>query len=113
MKDTDLLDKTDTSAAVDDDLPGEIKAAQRRVRRAVCTLPPPGNFTVLIEQLAQEMAHAGIIPGTALFEPFVKMQVGALIDRVRGICHENGVELAEEVKAAPAPVKRGWFYWLR
>ena len=80
MKGSILLDKRDTSA----ELPDDIKTAQRRVRRAVCTLPPPGAFSVLIEQLAQEMAHAGI-----------------------------GVELDEEIEAPEAaPVKAPrWKFW--
>ena len=43
-----------------------------------------------------------------------EVQVAALIDRVRGICHENGVELEEEVEAeAPASVKAPWWKrWL-
>ena len=105
-----MLQEIDASA----ELPDDIKTAQRRVRRAVCTLPPPGVFHVLTEQLAQELVHAGIVPGSPMFESFLKMHIGAVINRVRGICHENGVELEEEVEAeVPASVKAPWWQrWL-
>ena len=67
--------------------------------RAIAKLPPPAGFSVLVEQLAGEMAASGIIPGSPMFEPFLQMQIGALVQRVRGICAEHSVDLAEEVKA--------------
>ena len=101
-----MLQEIDTVA----ELPDDVVTAQRRVRRAVCTLAPPGNFSVLVEQLAAEMVHAGIVPGSPMFEPFLQMQIRALISRVRGICCEHGVELDEEIEVpAVTPDKSPWW----
>ena len=101
-----MLQKSDASA----ELPDDVVTAQRRVRRAVCTLAPPGNFSVLVEQLAAEMVHAGIVPGSPMFEPFLQMQIRALVSRVRGICDEQGVELDEEIEEdVPAAVSAPWW----
>jgi len=35
--------------------------------RAIAELPPPAGFSVLVEQLAGEMAASGIIPGSPMF----------------------------------------------
>ena len=64
---------------------------------------------MLVESLAAEMVAAGITPGTAMFEPFQQMQIGVLIQRVRGICQEHGIVI-EEPEAAPAP-RRWWKFW--
>jgi hypothetical protein len=95
--------------AVDDDLPRPVQAAQRRVTRAISELAPPAGFAVLIEVLATEMAANGLIPGSPMFEPFLQMQISALIQRVRGICVENGVELVEEEIEATPPQPRSWW----
>lgn len=105
-----MLDKSDASG----ERPAAVVAAQRRVMRAIAELPPPANFSVLIECMAQEMVHAGLVPSSPMFESFAQMQIRALIQRVRGICAEQGIELEEEVEAPPTPTpRRGWLPWGR
>lgn len=102
-----MIDEIDTG-----ELPAEIKTAQRRVTRAISELSPPANFSVLIECLAREIVASGVV-SSPIYEDFIRMQVSALVQRVRGVCNELGVELAEPVEtaAAPAPVRAPW--WMR
>ena len=96
-----MLQKSDASA----ELPDDVVTAQRRVRRAVCTLPPPAALHVLTEQLAQEIVASGMAE-SPMYEDFMRMQVGALMQRVRGVCDELGVEIPEA--PVPAPKTAWW-----
>ena len=87
------------------ELPAEIKTAQRRVTRAIAELEPPGGFSVLIECMAQEIVASGIA-GSPLYGQCMQMQVGALMQRVRGVCDELGVEIPEA--PVPAPKTAWW-----
>lgn len=73
--------------------------------RAISELPPPAGFSVLIECLAQEIVASGIA-GSPMYEEFLRMQVGALMQRVRGVCGELGVEISEA--PVPAPKTARW-----
>lgn len=93
-----------------DDLPPEVKVAQRRVTLAIAGLEPPAGFGVLIDVLAAEMTTHGIVPGSPLFESFLQLQIRALVQRTRGICAEQGIELEEGVEApVPAPKPVSWW----
>ena len=78
-----------------------VVAAQRRVARAIAELSLPAGFSVLIETMAQEMVAHNILPGTPTFESFIRLQIGALVDRTRGVCAELGVEIDEEIEEVP------------
>ena len=103
-----MLQKSDASA----ELPDDVVTALRRVRRAICALPPPAALHVLTEQLAQEIVASGMAE-SPMYEDFMRMQIGALMQRIRGVCDELGLEPAEPVEtaAAPAPVRAPW--WMR